>query len=228
MDANTCNIQVLLQAAEFLERREREAEHGYASVLPIYSRGDSNKKSKQKNKKLQAAVSNRTVHNELEKHRRAQLRHHLEQLKQQVPQLSDSMRNTTLNLLRRAQTHIKKLQEQDERAEQLKGRLRWEQRELRVRLEQLQGHGGLGGLTGLGPGGLTGQGLGGTGVVSERMRNDSLGSAAMSSSERSDSDREDVEVDVESIVFECLDSDGLGTVHGMDHCYSSSPAWAGL
>ncbi|KAM9412627.1 max dimerization protein 3 [Salvelinus alpinus] len=205
MDANTCNIQVLLQAAEFLERREREAEHGYASVLPLYSPGDSDKKRKQKNKKLQAAGSNRTVHNELEKHRRAQLRHHLEQLKQQVPQLSDSMRNTTLNLLRRAETHIKKLQEQDERAEQLKGRLRWEQSELRVRLEQLQGPG-------------------------ERMRNDSLGSAAMSSSERSDSDREDVEVDVESIVFDCLDSDGLGTVPhtGTDHCYSSSPAWAGL
>lgn len=138
--------------------------------------------------------------------RRAQLRHCLEQLKKQVPLSSDSMRNTTLNLLRRAQLHIKvetkkhpgivltalgdllpcvqclfhffsllvslafflptrssqKLQEQDERAEQLKGRLRWEQRELRVRLEQLQ-------------------------RGSERMRNDSQGSTM--SSERSDSDR---------------------------------------
>uniref|UniRef100_A0A8K9WPF9 Max dimerization protein 3 n=1 Tax=Oncorhynchus mykiss TaxID=8022 RepID=A0A8K9WPF9_ONCMY len=210
MDANTCNIQVLLQAAEFLERREREAEHGYASVLPFYCPGDSEKKSKQKNKKLQAAgnVLSCNIVSLCCCNRRAQLRHHLEQLKQQVPQVSDSMRNTTLNLLRRAQTHIKKLQDQDERAEQLKGRLRWEQRELRVRLEQLQGHG----------------------AVSERMRNDSLGSAAMSSSERSDSDREDVEVDVESIVFDCLDSDGLGTVPhtGTDHCYSSSPAWAGL
>ena len=55
-----------------------------------------------------------------------------------------------------------KLQEQDERAEQVKGRLRWEQRELRVRLEQLQ-------------------------RASERMRNDSLGSTM--SCERSDSDR---------------------------------------
>lgn len=148
--------------------------------------------------------------------RRAQLRHCLEQLKKQVPLSSDSMRNTTLNLLRRAQLHIKvdttpwrqsqtnscvvvfspvssstqnnvtllscccvfadsawpclkiqslpfqKLQEQDELAEQLKGRLRWEQRELRVRLEQLQ-------------------------RGSERMRNNSQGSAM--SSERSDSDR---------------------------------------
>lgn len=120
--------------------------------------------------------------------RRAQLRQCLEQLKKQVPLSSDSVRNTTLNLLRRAQLHIKvgrlravaslrvvrrraselasralqKLQEQDELAEQLKGRLRWQQRELRVRLEQLQ-------------------------RGSERMRNDSQGSTM--SSERSDSDR---------------------------------------
>lgn len=57
---------------------------------------------------------------------------------------------------------FKKLQEQDARAEQMKGRLRWEQRELRVRLEQLQ-------------------------RGSERIRNDSQGSTM--SSERSDSDR---------------------------------------
>lgn len=40
-------------------------------------------------------------------HRRAQLRQCLEQLKKQVPLSSDSVRNTTLNLLRRAQLHIK-------------------------------------------------------------------------------------------------------------------------
>ncbi|KAG9339317.1 hypothetical protein JZ751_023873 [Albula glossodonta] len=136
MEINGCNIQVLLQAAEFLERREREAEHGYASVPPFYSKGASDKRGKQKGKKSDAD-STRSVHNELEKHRRAQLRQCLEQLKQQ------------------------KLQEQDERAERLKDRLRWEQRGLRMRLEQLQG--------------------------SERIRNDSLGSAM--SSERSDSDR---------------------------------------
>ncbi|KAF1384501.1 hypothetical protein PFLUV_G00120890 [Perca fluviatilis] len=199
MDGNVCNIQVLLRAAEFLERRDREAEHGYASVLPL-SPDHSDKRSKQKSKKLSAGGGNRSVHNELEKNRRAQLRHCLEQLKMQVPLSSDSMRNTTLNLLRRAQLHIKKLQEQDERAEQLKGRLRWEQRELQVRLEQLQ-------------------------RGTERMRNDSQGSTM--SSERSDSDREDVEVDVESIVFDCVDSDGLSMMHtDADHCYSSmDKAW---
>uniref|UniRef100_G3Q2Y6 Max dimerization protein 3 n=1 Tax=Gasterosteus aculeatus TaxID=69293 RepID=G3Q2Y6_GASAC len=188
MDGNICNIQVLLRAAEFLERREREAEHGYASLQPL-SPDPSDKRSKQKSKKTSSGGN-----------RRAQLRECLEQLKKQVPLSSDSMRNTTLNLLRRAQLHIKKLKEQDQRAEQLKGRLRWEQRELRVRLEQLQ-------------------------RGSERMRNDSHGSTM--SSERSDSDREDVEVDVESIVFDCLDSDGLSITHtGADHCYSSmDKAW---
>ncbi|XP_043112510.1 max dimerization protein 3 [Puntigrus tetrazona] len=194
MEVNTCNIQVLLQAAEYLERREREAEHGYASVLPFSSKGVTEKRKKQKSKS-HSPGSSRSVHNELEKHRRAQLKHCLEQLKEQVPLSSDSARNTTLNLLRQAQLHIKKLQEQDERAELLKDRLRWEQRELRTRLEKLQGG-------------------------SERMRNDSLGSAV--SSERSDSEREDVEIDVESMVW-TLESDSLGSSHaGVDHSYSTS------
>lgn len=38
---------------------------------------------------------------------------------------------------------------------------------------------------------------------------------------------EDVEVDVESIVFDCVDSDGLNITHtDADHCYSSmDKAW---
>ncbi|KAM9833339.1 max dimerization protein 3 isoform X1 [Syngnathus typhle] len=198
MDGSICNIQVLLRAAEFLERREREAEHGYASLLPP-SPTLPDKRGKQKSKKMSAG-GNRSVHNELEKIRRAQLRQCLEQLKKQVPLSSDSMRNTTLNLLRRAQLHIKKLQEQDERAVQLKGRLRWEQRELQVRLEQLQ-------------------------RGAERMRNDSQGSTM--SSERSDSDREDVEVDVESIVFDCMNSEEPHIACSTaDHCYSTmDKAW---
>ncbi|XP_033877726.2 max dimerization protein 3-like [Acipenser ruthenus] len=193
MEMNTCNIQVLLQAAEYLERREREAEHGYASASPFYSKGAADQRSKQKSRKNLQSI--RTVHNELEKHRRAQLRRCLEQLKQQVPLSAESSRNTTLNLLRRARLHIKKLQEQDKRAERMKDRLRWEQSGLRGRLEQL---------------------LGGT----ERTRNDSLGSAL--SSERSDSDQEDVEIDVESTVFVCVETEGLGDTQGEgDHSYSS-------
>lgn len=56
----------------------------------------------QRNAKLQCSLL----------HRRAQLRHCLEQLKQQVPLSSDSARNTTLNLLRRAQLHIKVMYKQ--------------------------------------------------------------------------------------------------------------------
>lgn len=38
---------------------------------------------------------------------------------------------------------------------------------------------------------------------------------------------EDVEIDVESIVFDCVDSDGLSITHtDADHCYSSmDKAW---
>uniref|UniRef100_A0A673L725 Max dimerization protein 3 n=1 Tax=Sinocyclocheilus rhinocerous TaxID=307959 RepID=A0A673L725_9TELE len=175
MEVNTCNIQVLLQAAEYLERREREAEHGYASVLPFYSKGDTDKRKKQKSK-IPSPGNNRSVHNELEKHRRAQLKHCLEQLKQQVPLSSDSARNTTLSLLRQAQLHIKKLQEQDEHAKLLKDRLRWEQRELLTR------------------------------VVDHICLKIA----------------EDVEIDVESMVW-TLESDGLGSSHaGVDHSYSTS------
>ncbi|NWU05600.1 MAD3 protein, partial [Cephalopterus ornatus] len=58
----TTSIQVLLQAAEFLEHRDHrnppglaEAEHGYASLCPARSR--------------RAVGSVRSVHNALEKHR---------------------------------------------------------------------------------------------------------------------------------------------------------------
>uniref|UniRef100_A0A8C9VRG2 Max dimerization protein 3 n=1 Tax=Scleropages formosus TaxID=113540 RepID=A0A8C9VRG2_SCLFO len=149
MDMKKCNIHVLLQAAEFLERREREAEHGYASVSLDQDRGAVCRRARERSRNLE---------------RNAQLRQCLEQLKQQVPLSSDSVRNTTLNLLRHARLHIKKLQEQDERARQLKERLRWEQRDLRRRLEQLQG-------------------------TTERVRSDSLGSTMCS--DKSDSDRGD-------------------------------------
>ncbi|XP_018601530.1 max dimerization protein 3 isoform X1 [Scleropages formosus] len=138
-----------------------EAEHGYASVSLDQDRGAVCRRARERSRNLERNGT-RIVHNELEKHRRAQLRQCLEQLKQQVPLSSDSVRNTTLNLLRHARLHIKKLQEQDERARQLKERLRWEQRDLRRRLEQLQG-------------------------TTERVRSDSLGSTMCS--DKSDSDR---------------------------------------
>lgn len=45
-------VQMLIEAAEYLERREREAEHGYASMPPfINSRERESLKRKSKSKK---------------------------------------------------------------------------------------------------------------------------------------------------------------------------------
>ncbi|ELK06575.1 Max-interacting transcriptional repressor MAD4 [Pteropus alecto] len=68
---------------------------------------------------------------------RARLRLYLEQLKQLVPLGPDSTRHTTLSLLKRAKTHIKKLEEQDRRALSIKEQLQREHRFLKRRLEQL-------------------------------------------------------------------------------------------
>ncbi|CAG11503.1 unnamed protein product, partial [Tetraodon nigroviridis] len=66
------SLLILLEAAEYLERRDREAEHGYASVLP-YTNDFSRKKTKASpmSRKTQ---NNRSSHNELEKHRYAAYR----------------------------------------------------------------------------------------------------------------------------------------------------------
>ncbi|RXN00477.1 Max dimerization protein 4 [Acipenser ruthenus] len=99
-------------------------------------------------------------HNELEKHRRAKLRLYLEQLKQLVPLGPDSTRHTTLSLLKRARMHIKKLEEQDRKALNMKEQLQREHRYLKRRLEQ-----------------LSVQGL-------ERIRMDSMGSTISTDSEQ--------------------------------------------
>ncbi|XP_038627331.1 max dimerization protein 3 [Tachyglossus aculeatus] len=187
------SIQVLLQAAEYLDRREREADHGYASPGP--APGPHTRRPKAH----RALDGLRSVHNELEKHRRAQLRQCLEQLKQQVPVSADCARSTTLSLLHRARLHIKKLEEQERGARCLKAQLRSERRSLQQRLEQLRG-------------------------PAERLRVDSLDSSGLSS-ERSDSDREDLEVDVESVVFggdEDLLSSGFSARR--EHSYSNRGA----
>ncbi|XP_044802243.1 max dimerization protein 4 isoform X2 [Bubalus bubalis] len=119
------SLLILLEAAEYLERRDREAEHGYASVLPFD--GDFARK------KTKAAGLVRKAPN----NRRAKLRLYLEQLKQLVPLGPDSTRHTTLSLLKRAKMHIKKLEEQDRRALSIKEQLQREHRFLKRRLEQL-------------------------------------------------------------------------------------------
>uniref|UniRef100_A0A8B9G2X6 Max dimerization protein 3 n=1 Tax=Amazona collaria TaxID=241587 RepID=A0A8B9G2X6_9PSIT len=190
MEPAATSIQVLLRAAEFLERRERgaavarcppglaEAEHGYASLCPARSR--------------RAVGSVRSVHNALEKHRRAQLRCCLERLKQQVPAGAGPARPTTLSLLHRARLHIQRLEEQELRARKAKDRLRNRQRNLQQRLEWL-----------LSPTG------------GERARADSLDSSQLSEA----SEEEDVEIEVDGTAFsrDLLPSFGSGR----DHSYSS-------
>uniref|UniRef100_UPI00398E5B19 max dimerization protein 1-like isoform X2 n=1 Tax=Pristiophorus japonicus TaxID=55135 RepID=UPI00398E5B19 len=59
------NIERLIEAAHYLDRREREADHGYASLLP-YRSEESGSKRKSKSKKN---AGNRSTHNEMEKNR---------------------------------------------------------------------------------------------------------------------------------------------------------------
>uniref|UniRef100_A0A8C2GFX7 MAX dimerization protein 1 n=1 Tax=Cyprinus carpio TaxID=7962 RepID=A0A8C2GFX7_CYPCA len=156
-------LQMLIEAAEYLDRREREAEHGYASMLPFTSSKERDVlKRKIKSKKN---CSSRSTHNEMEKNRRAHLRLCLERLKSLVPLGPDSNRHTTLSLLMRAKEHIKRLEDSERKAQHTIDQLQRERRHLRRRLEQL-------------------------GV--ERTRMDSMGS-----SDKSDSDQEEVDVDVE-------------------------------
>uniref|UniRef100_A0A1B6GXU6 BHLH domain-containing protein n=2 Tax=Proconiini TaxID=565685 RepID=A0A1B6GXU6_9HEMI len=129
------SIAALLQAAEYLERREREAEHGYASTLPPDDLRSVLKRPK--NKKSQG---NRTTHNELEKNRRAHLRNCLEKLKEMVPLGHEASRHTTLGLLTKAKRFIKNLENQERKHEIQKEHLSREHRYLRRRLEQLGSH----------------------------------------------------------------------------------------
>ncbi|XP_034027126.1 max dimerization protein 1 [Thalassophryne amazonica] len=157
-------VQMLIEAAEFLDRREREAEHGYASMLPFTSSREL--ESLKRRSKSKKNTSSRSTHNEMEKNRRAHLRLCLERLKSLVPLGPDASRHTTLSLLMKAKDHIKRLEESERKAQHTLEQLQREQRHLRRHLEQL-------------------------GV--ERTRMDSTGSTL--SSDKSDSDQEDVDVE---------------------------------
>ncbi|XP_068114098.1 max-interacting protein 1 isoform X2 [Hyperolius riggenbachi] len=181
------NIQRLLDAAEYLERRERECEHGYASSYPSTDTADllglkpRRLKAKRCSSSL-ASSANRSTHNELEKNRRAHLRLCLERLKTLIPLEEDSSRHTTLGLLNKAKSHIKKLEDSSRKSQHQLEMLEREQRYLMRRLEQLQG-----------------------GQEPERVRTGSVGSSM--SSDRSDSEREEIEVDIESTEFSPLEVD---------------------
>ncbi|XP_078245647.1 max-interacting protein 1 isoform X4 [Pogona vitticeps] len=193
------NIQRLLEAAEYLERRERECEHGYASTFPsMPNLGLQDPKPPQRLSRARkhssggssTGTANRSTHNELEKNRRAHLRLCLERLKVLIPLGPDCTRHTTLGLLNKAKAHIKKLEEADRRSQHQLENLEREQRFLKRRLEQLQGSQDV-----------------------ERIRMDSTGSTI--SSDRSDSERE-IEVDVESTEFSHGDMDDISTTSTSD------------
>merc|ERR1712045_400300 len=111
------NIDTLLQAAEYIERREREAEHGYASTLPTSQSQIivTTKNQRLKTSSTKKGTGSRSTHNELEKNRRAHLRSCLENLKDLVPVGADSSRHTTLGLLNKAKHFIKNLEERDKK-----------------------------------------------------------------------------------------------------------------
>merc|ERR1712002_1260856 len=136
------SIATLLQAAEYLDRREREAEHGYATTLPSpgeedFHQNTTTKNSTRLNKNTKKPQGNRSTHNELEKNRRAHLRSCLENLKDIVPVGSDSSRHTTLGLLNKAKHFIKNLEDRDRKSLIARENLHREQRYLRRRLELL-------------------------------------------------------------------------------------------
>ncbi|XP_011138871.1 max dimerization protein 1 [Harpegnathos saltator] len=152
------SIAALLQAAEYIERREREAEHGYASTLPI----PDDMRTITKKPKTKKSQGSRTTHNELEKNRRAHLRTCLEKLKLLVPLGPETSRHTTLGLLTKAKRFIKNLEDRERKHAIHKEQLSREHRFLRRRLEQLTSQTGLHslhalhGLHGLNPNAPTG------------------------------------------------------------------------
>ncbi|XP_032678975.1 max dimerization protein 1-like [Odontomachus brunneus] len=180
------SIAALLQAAEYIERREREAEHGYASTLPI----PDDMRTITKRPKTKKSQGSRTTHNELEKNRRAHLRTCLEKLKLLVPLGPETSRHTTLGLLTKAKRFIKNLEDRERKHAIHKEQLSREHRFLRRRLEQLTSQTGLHGLHvlhglhGLNPSAPTGSTAAASAALLSKRRSISecsLGTASVSS-----------------------------------------------
>uniref|UniRef100_A0A3B5LN15 MAX interactor 1, dimerization protein n=1 Tax=Xiphophorus couchianus TaxID=32473 RepID=A0A3B5LN15_9TELE len=187
------NVQVLLEAASYIESAEKsngKCEHGYASAYPETQIAHQQKHRKFKNRKMDN-MHNRNYLNDVSSHRRAHLRLCLERLKSLIPLGPDCSRHTTLGLLNKAKVHIKKLEEVDRRSQHQLETLEREQRHLQRQLSLLQSHG-----------------------ERERVRTDSLGSRM--DSDRSESDREEIEVDVESTEFSHEEMDSVSTSGASD------------
>uniref|UniRef100_A0A8C1FRN1 Max interactor 1, dimerization protein n=2 Tax=Cyprinus carpio TaxID=7962 RepID=A0A8C1FRN1_CYPCA len=184
------NVQVLLEAARYIESAERKdgkSEHGYASTFPSIEHSSYQRQRKLRNKKCSGNNHNRRAH----------LRLCLERLKTLIPLGPDCSRHTTLGLLNKAKTHIKKLEEAERKSQYQLESLEREQRHLQRRLDLLRGGGGV--------------------LEGERTRTDSIGSTHSSErSDRSDSDQEEMEVDVESTEFSHGELDSVSTASTSD------------
>ncbi|XP_004839016.2 max-interacting protein 1 isoform X2 [Heterocephalus glaber] len=182
------NVQILLEAASYLEQLEKEnkkCEHGYASSFPS-TPSPRLQHSKPPRRLSRAQKHSSGSSNTSTANRRAHLRLCLERLKVLIPLGPDCTRHTTLGLLNKAKAHIKKLEEAERKSQHQLENLEREQRFLKRRLEQLQGPQEM-----------------------ERIRMDSIGSTI--SSDRSDSEREEIEVDVESTEFSHGEVDNIST-----------------
>lgn len=135
------SIEVILKAAEYIERREREAEHGYAMVRPYVSEGISSRRRtvsmSSAKRSPSTSVGVRSLHNELEKTRRAQLRFCLERLKSIVPLGRNASRHTTLGLLKDAKLLIQRLERTQLDQREVMQQLRSEQHRLQQHLDEL-------------------------------------------------------------------------------------------
>uniref|UniRef100_A0A3Q2QYS3 BHLH domain-containing protein n=1 Tax=Fundulus heteroclitus TaxID=8078 RepID=A0A3Q2QYS3_FUNHE len=103
------NVQVLLEAASYIESAEKSSgkcEHGYASAYPETQMAHQHKHRKFKSRKVDN-MHNRNYLNDVSSHRRAHLRLCLERLKSLIPLGPDCSRHTTLGLLNKAKAHIK-------------------------------------------------------------------------------------------------------------------------
>ncbi|KAJ0004709.1 hypothetical protein NQD34_010923 [Periophthalmus magnuspinnatus] len=215
------NVQVLLDAANYIENVERnngKCEHGYASSYPASDSVHQLKQRPFKSRKMDnihsrsvkrifkilylvqcsPAVDKWNIYKRpfkaaqlcfqslLQVPLRAHLRLCLERLKSLIPLGPDCSRHTTLGLLNKAKAHIKKLEDTDRRSQHQLDILERERRHLQRQLAQLQPVG-----------------------ERERLRMDSLGSRE--DSDQTESDREDIEVDVESTEFSHGEMDSVST-----------------
>ncbi|XP_012689321.2 max-interacting protein 1 isoform X1 [Clupea harengus] len=213
------NVQVLLEAASYIEsaeKRDGKCEHGYASTFPSIQNTNYQRQRKFRNKKYNNN-HNRSTHNELEKNRRAHLRLCLERLKSLIPLGPDCNRHTTLGLLNKAKAHIKKLEETDRTRKHMRDCLERKQRHLQRQLDLLHGPGdvsvALPPPSSPSPSSPSSSPCSGSGE-GERIRMDSVGSTMCS--DRSDSDQEEIEVDVEGTEFSHGELDSVSTASTSD------------